>query len=465
MPGPGLMVLVDSGMSSMDCPQVVPYPEDGKSRVRLDAVRNLFRSKFGREPEIFVRVPGRVNLIGEHVDYCGYSVCPMAIEQDIVFAAATAPADGPFLKLVNSQPQAYPDITIPNRKFDISLKRDGWAAYVLCGVKGVVGSIKELANMEIAVSGRVPPGSGLSSSSALVCASLLTTAKINNISFTKYEMADLSASCERFIGMEGGGMDQAIAFLACKGCAKHIEFNPLKTTDVKLPENAVFVIGHSLVTKKKAETSEYNTRVAECRLASQVIAKKCGIPWKSIRKVVDIQNALSVTLNELMSLITKHLRTGTYTKAEICEILEVTEEELNQVSLNQNTHHIQKFVLRERMTHVASEAHRVAWWLKETTIEGLGNLMTASHNSMARDYEASDPACDRLVELAMNAGAAGARVTGAGWGGCVVALTTRDHLDDFISQLRQTFYKDYPGDVDEVLFPSEPQAGAYVVKP
>ncbi|KAF6202439.1 hypothetical protein GE061_004838 [Apolygus lucorum] len=397
MPGPGLMVLVDTVMSSTDLPQVVPYPEDGRSRVRLDAVRNLFKSKFGRDPEIFVRVPGRVNLIGEHVDYCGYSVCPMAIEQDIVFAAASVPSDGPFLKLVNSQPQAYPDITIPNKKYDISLKRDGWAAYVLCGVKGVEGTMKDrpLVNMEIAVSGRVPPGSGLSSSSALVCASLLTTAHINNISFTKYEMADLSASCERFIGLEGGGMDQAIAFLASKGCAKHIEFNPLKTTDVKLPENAVFVIGHSLVTKKKAETSEYNTRVVECRLASQIIAKKSGIPWRSIRKVVDIQNDLSVTLHELMALIKQHLRTGTYSKSEICEILEVTEDELGQISLSQNTLNIQKFVLRERVTHVVSEAHRVASWLKETTIDGLGALMTASHNSMARDYDASDPACDR----------------------------------------------------------------------
>lgn len=80
---------------------------------------------------------------------------------------------------------------------------------------------------------------------------------------------------------------------------------------------------------------------------------------------------------------------------QICDILEVTEEELKETSLTPNTHKIEKFVLRERVTHVATEAHRVAWWLKESTIEGLGNLMTASHNSMGKDYDASDPACDR----------------------------------------------------------------------
>ncbi|CAB0009807.1 unnamed protein product [Nesidiocoris tenuis] len=435
-------------------PEILSYPDKGHQQwSRLESVRALFCSKYGREPDIFVRVPGRVNLIGEHVDYCGYSVCPMAVEQNIVFAAAITPEGSPFLKLVNDQAKVYPDTTVPDRKFEIDLKRDGWAAYVLCGVKGIAEILvgKSLVNMEIAVSGTVPPGSGLSSSSALVCASLLTTAQLNNVKLTKFAMAEMSASCERFIGMEGGGMDQAIAFLATRGCAKHIQFNPVRTEDVKLPSNAVFVIGHSLVTKRKAETSEYNTRVAECRLASQIIAKESGIDWEQIKKVKDLQDALSCNLEELLNLVDKHLHAGVYTKQEVCQCLGIGENELNEISLSPSTRKIKEFVLKERVTHV-------------TSIEGLGVLMTASHNSMAKDYDASDPACDRLVNSFMTAGALGARVTGAGWGGCVVALTTPDRLNQLMDHVRLDFYAGYEGDVGKVLFQSEPQSGACVIK-
>lgn len=120
--------------------------------------------------------------------------------------------------------------------------------------------------MFVAVSGNIPPASGLSSSSALVSAAALTTSYANQFSLNKKYLSTIAADCECFIGTQGGGMDQAIAFLAEKGCAQFIEWNPLKATAVSLPNDLVFVIANSLAEANKAATSDYNERVVECRI-------------------------------------------------------------------------------------------------------------------------------------------------------------------------------------------------------
>ncbi|CAG9840200.1 unnamed protein product [Diabrotica balteata] len=100
-----------------------------------------------------------------------------------------------------------------------------------------------------------------------------TTSNLNNntqFQISKEKLASLCAECERYIGTQGGGMDQAIAFLATEGCAKHIEFSPLRSHDVTLPSKAIFVIAHSLTSMNKAATADFNCRVVECRLATQV---------------------------------------------------------------------------------------------------------------------------------------------------------------------------------------------------
>lgn len=120
--------------------------------------------------------------------------------------------------------------------------------------------------MLVAVSGNIPPASGLSSSSALVSAAALTTSYANRFSLNKQYLSTIAADCERFIGTQGGGMDQAIAFLAEKGCAQFIEWNPLKATAVSLPNDLVFVIANSLAEANKAANSDFNERVVECRI-------------------------------------------------------------------------------------------------------------------------------------------------------------------------------------------------------
>lgn len=108
-------------------------------------------------------------------------------------------------------------------------------------------------------------------------------------------------------------MDQAIAFLGKAGSAMLIEFNPLRGTDVILPETAVFVIAHSQACHNKASTTDYNLRVAECRLAAQMIAKKRNKPWEHVQRLIDIQESLNMSLNEMVSVITTDLHEEPYT--------------------------------------------------------------------------------------------------------------------------------------------------------
>ncbi len=135
------------------------------------------------------------------------------------------------------------------------------------GVGGAVG-------MDCMVDGRVPPRAGLSSSSALVVSAAICTMHANDIDLSRQALADLCAKAERFIGTQGGGMDQAIEILANRGAAKLIEFNPLVATDVALPDGAVFVVANSLAECNKAEGADYNARVAECRMAAKVASQK-----------------------------------------------------------------------------------------------------------------------------------------------------------------------------------------------
>lgn len=459
-------------------PRISGLPKEKSLRSRIELLRDIFCYRYNthNEPEFYLRIPGRVNLIGEHIDYCGYSVCPMALEQDILVAVSTTELHT-FLQAINRDTVKYGDYVTDSRFYNIDVHNVGWASYLLCGVRGVTELLEKEGripvSMQLAVSGNIPPGSGLSSSSALVCAGVLATALSNSLNLSKLELASLSATSEHHIGTVGGGMDQAIIFLGTKGDAKLIEFNPLKANNVSLLSGAVFVIAHSLVTKNKAASSEYNTRVVECRLATKILAKKKSLQWKELFRLADLQKALDVSLEEVAELVERNLHEQPYTKDEICHLLGVTKDELNAYSLTPNTQHIQEFKLQQRALHVFQEALRVEQFHKGCQqgcdLKYLGQLMTESHRSLRDLYECSHPQLDLLVRTAESCGALGARLTGAGWGGCIVGLTTEDKVDSFISRLKETFYKDRIDSVDEdldnLVFATQPGHGAEIYSP
>ncbi|XP_071446185.1 N-acetylgalactosamine kinase isoform X2 [Hetaerina americana] len=492
-----------NGVFGEECPPVKPLSFiDQTLRVRADALCSLLRKKYSKDPSFYVRVPGRVNIIGEHIDYSGYGVLPSAIQHDMLLCVAVedlgTSGKSPSIFLTNIN-DCYQDFKGSMDELVIQ-KPPSWHDYFLCGIHGILHDLKDevakehikekkaVSSIYVAVDGTIPPCSGLSSSSSLVSAAALATAYAMKVKLSKLVLASISARTERNVGTEGGGMDQAIAFLASEGCAKLIEFNPLRCHDVRLPEGASLVVAHSLATINKAAGSEYNTRVVECRLAAQVIAKHQGFAWQKIRTLGELEAAVSKNVSKndslhcALSLVETELHEEPYSKEELLKLLDISEAELIKLSLNANTTHLQSFKLKQRASHVYQEAIRVLEFENEClknlnvtaggdynskkTLEKLGELMNSSHASLRDLYECSHPQLDQLVNLCQKK-CFGARLTGAGWGGCVVALTTNSAADGFVEYLKENFYssvKQLPtcSDKNSIVFRTNLECGAVV---
>jgi N-acetylgalactosamine kinase len=509
------------------------YPDAAAASVRLTALCDAFATSFGRRAEWVARAPGRVNLIGEHVDYSGYSVLPMAVAQDVAIAGALR-TDG-VLRVRNVHGTRFAECQIGLRELldasDIrSLSANAshvWHWYVFAGVKGalVKGGVDAEAlarsGADLLVDGRVPMGSGLSSSSAVVCASFIAALRVTGARgiSTREQCADATAWCERFVGVQSGGMDQAISFLGELGAAKLIRFVPMGSTTVRLPPNAVFVIANSLEESNKAITAKqnYNKRVIECRLAATLLASRAGhlfapkydtILRDAVRDVTNNDHSLAtlhaaIVRQFALTPATQHcayLRSGVAPHARLVSINDACAA---VAALTGQPLAVDAFVAAvlpaglltpdeyaaaiynplDRLLHVVGEAMRVpllagvaqlgaslldapvdqvltiaddgAFQLsadaaKLTTgadsdhqrLVALGRLMNESQRSCHELYQCSCDSLERLVRCAREAGALGARLTGAGWGGCTVLLLDANTTPPapFLESLKKSYY-------------------------
>ncbi|XP_061451022.1 N-acetylgalactosamine kinase isoform X2 [Rhineura floridana] len=428
----------------------------------------MFISKFNSTPKFYARAPGRVNLIGEHIDYCGYAVLPMAIEQDILIAAE--PLSSQVIHLANTNP-LYSDFITNANNIQINQTKPLWYNYFLCGFKGIEDhfSLDNPSGMNCLIEGTIPPSSGLSSSSALVCCAGLVTLMTNGKTLSKVELAELCSKSERYIGTEGGGMDQSICFLAEKGTAKLIEFNPLRATDVRLPGGVAFVIANSCVEMNKAATSHFNIRVMECRLAAKLLAKSRGLDWKAMAKLQEVQVKLKLSLEEMLAVVEEVFHPEPYSIEEIGGNLGISPKELRTQILSQNTQDVTTFKLYQRAKHVYNEAARVLEFKKICTeapddaVQLLGDLMNQSHSSCKDLYECSCPELNQLVDICLQFGAVGSRLTGAGWGGCSVSMVPVDKLERFLADVKEAYYKNNNQKLaleENCLFATNPGSGA-----
>jgi N-acetylgalactosamine kinase len=385
---------------------------------RFENLKQRFVELYGREPELYARAPGRVNLIGEHIDYEGYSVLPMAIRQDTVVAIGKREEEPPMLHIANvdsSEFQACKFSADPSQEVD--RKNHVWANYFICGYKGVfehLASKGEVVGTNVGlnavVDGTVPIGAGLSSSAAIVCSSAIAILSVLNNSSTKQEVAEFSCTCERHIGTQSGGMDQAISIMAAPGVAKLIDFGPIRASDVVLPKTGSFVVANSLTESKKAETAatNYNNRVVECRLAAMVLAVKLGMSLEEARTSVHtlsdveglcVKYASSHGSSSPVIAVEKFLHEAPYNTEEIEVILEEKLTTIMKKSpttlavLAAATH----FKLHQRAKHVYTEAARVHDFRgatlqsdsEELVMKRLGELMNESHASCSLLYECS----------------------------------------------------------------------------
>eukprot|EP00249_Psilotum_nudum_P010289 c22453_g1_i1 orf=282-1847(-) len=473
-----------------------------EAQFRYQQLKSRFVELYGADPELYARAPGRVNLIGEHIDYEGYSVLPMAIRQDTIVAIGkrNPSQTAKELRIANIQPEKYNACSFPaDPSQEINLKKIVWANYFLCGYKGLYEYVAAkgidgvpYVGFDVLIDGTVPTGAGLSSSAAIVCSSAIAIMAALGLNFSKAEVAEFTCACERHIGTQSGGMDQAIALMAKIGFANLIDFNPIRASDVLLPRGGAFVIANSLAESCKAVTAatNYNNRVVECRLAAILLAVKLGMPaQEAIKKVFTLSDVEGLCVSFSASkgssdpvvAVQEHLHEEPYMVEEIEEILS---ESLQSIMAHSETSlavlaAAKHFKLNQRAKHVYSEARRVHLFQEAVQIGGsadevllrLGDLMNESHTSCSILYECSCPELEELVGVCRENGALGARLTGAGWGGCVVALVRENAVPSFILSLKEAFYQlriekglINRNDLGLYVFASKPSGGAAILK-
>jgi galactokinase len=381
------------------------------------ALAHAFEQHFGGPPTGGARAPGRVNLIGEHTDYNGGFVLPCAIDFQTLVAFgrrdANRDSSGPVRQHVPKEPGVMAPIhpaQIRVHALDLNdsdafrvdepIQRHPsktWANYVRGVVAGLLKTDHKVGGLDLAVSGNVPQGAGLSSSASLELAIGQAFKQAFDLNISPTELALIGQQAEhQFAGCLCGNMDQLIS---AHGRAQHavlIDCRSLAIEPVPLPEDLVVLIAHSRVRRGLVD-SEYNTRRAQCEAA----ANHCGVA--SLR---------DLSLERLLA---------------------------ERVALDD--------VIFRRARHIVTENERTldaAEALRRSDLSRLGPLMAQSHASMRDDFEITHPDVDRLVDITQTAlqqsgGEGGARMTGGGFGGCIVSLLRQDQ----VARVRQAIDQHY----------------------
>jgi len=411
---------------------------------RQDRLLKAARAWMGVPQPGLARAPGRVNVIGEHTDYSGCPVLPVASEHDILGAFCPR-ADG--VVRVRDHLGFFGE-----RQFRVGSLLEPYAPgdfgnYIKAAVQGLAGEGCQVG-FDLLLDGNIPPAAGMSSSSALVVLAGLVFSAVNGLADDKLALAGKMALAERYVGTQGGGMDQAASLNGVVGHALKIDFFPLRVTPVPWPESVVLVVADTLVKAPKSEAVryEFNRRSLECRLAAQVlgVARLGDLPFQPAGN----------DENSVYRQACRTLKDDQWTAAKL-GVADLGPEPPDG------------FKLLSRFQHVYSEWRRVeaaAAALRGADTATLGALMNDSHFSCRDLHQVSCPELDDLSALARDSGAWGSRMTGAGFGGCTVSLVPSERVEEFTRRLKQGYYRGRVVD-REPVFVVRPSAGASVLVP
>ena len=336
-------------------------------------ISETFKSLFGSTPDISRFTPGRVNLIGEHIDYNGGRVLPTALDLGVTMALS---------------PRSDGQIQIASDKFEDVAKRtlsdpaaDHWSDYITGALQLAYKEGFGPKGANIAVTTNLPFGAGISSSAAVTVCTLRAIRDLSNAGLSDTEIAVLARRVENdYIGMPCGIMDQMAVAIARPGQALSLDTESLAYDLIDLPKTHHMAVIHSGVFRQLNE-GRYKIRKEECDEVKAAAGRD-----------------------------------------DICC--------LSDAELNALTYLPEPFFRRAR--HCVSEHRRTVAAAKALTdhqMDTFGALMNESHISMRDDFEMSVPAVDALVADAQSFGAVGARLTGGGFGGCIVACVAKDQLD------------------------------------
>lgn len=460
---------------------IYPYPLT--QLPRYQSLISLYESLYKEKPLYIARAPGRVNLIGEHIDYSGFGVFPFALEQDTLILFS--PNESKTISIQHKDPVTFKPIILSKDPNELPPNGQEYYNYILAGYKSIIipNKVVNPVGINLLVDGNVPIAAGLSSSASIVVCSAVMTLMANGLR-EKVPLELFTNEVifyERTLGPSVGGMDQTISVMGCKNKASFISFDPIRAETIELPKGFVYVIGDSLTESKKVLTfgTRYNKRVCECYIGVLLIKKALGINKDVIMKnLSELQSFLKKSFEEMIELVEKHIKKGGYTVRELEELLEETLEVIlsfipnSQVVLTSNTHYFPY----ERAFHVYNEAQRVMLFKKTCQDPLLSNedkgvlmgaLMDQSHYSLRDLFDCSSENLETLTSLAKGFGAVGSRLTGAGWGGCMISMVRENDLEGFMQKVKEGFYdgKALGGRrMEEVLFATRPGSGAGVLE-
>jgi galactokinase len=368
-----------------------------------------FSNYFNAKPEFIVRAPGRVNLIGEHTDYNDGFVLPMAIDH-AVWIALTPRTDS----------------TVRVRSLDLEVdsafdlhsltKGDGWIEYV----KGVAYQLLKtghvLKGFDAVMTGDVPRGAGLSSSAAVELATARAFAAVSGFEWDAAQMARISQKAENeWVGVNCGIMDQMASAASAEGYALFLDCRTLEYQYAPLPEKTSVVILDTS-TRRGLVDSAYNERRSQCEEAAR---------WYGVKALRDVS---------------------------------VDELKKGESGLSE--------VVMKRARHIVTENARVleaVQVMKVGNVKRLGELFNASHASLRDDFEVTNEALNQIVECAQEQSSCyGARMTGAGFGGCAVALVQEESAQEFAKAVSAA-YKQRSG-LDASVYVCKASAGASIIE-
>lgn len=402
----------------MSADAVLPELSEAPDRpAAARSVRDRFEEVYGYAPDGVWSAPGRVNIIGEHVDYQDGLCLPMAISHRCFAAAARTPTDRVRIRSVQSEETFAMDAA------DLSPEKvSGWPAYVA----GVLWALRpfisgaERAGMDILIDGHVPLGSGLSSSAALECSAAEAMESLLSLGT---EPLDRVRACIRaetdFAGASTGGLDQAASVLSHAGQALLLDCRDFSTTPV--PWDLASQDLALLICDTRAEHSHVDGEYAARRRDSERAAQEIGVATLRDVDPADLDAAL---------------------------------ERIEDPTVRRRARHVVTEIQRVRETAQLLEAGGV-----RENLERIGALLNASHDSLRDDYEVTVPALDVAVDAAREAGAHGARMTGGGFGGSIIALVEADAAQRVAGAIADAFAREGLGEAEFFLALPEDGAG------
>jgi galactokinase len=382
-------------------------------------VRQTHEELYGVPPEFIAAAPGRVNLIGEHIDYNDGFVLPMAIERYVVMAASSAAAGQTRSRFHSISMDSDAVLACDGGPTD-ELETPGWACYVQGVLAGFAASGRQCPVLDVSFDSTVPLGGGLSSSAALEVATATLLEATTNVTLDMREKALICQKAEHdYAGVPCGIMDQFSSVFGKDGELMLLDCRSQEITAVPFVNDDVTLLIANSNVKHKLNGGEYAERRSQCDAALQKIGKAS---WRDVT-MEDVQACRD-------QLSGPEYRRATHVVGEIAR------------------------------TTQAAEA------LSAGQMDTVGELMYASHESLSKDFEVSCKELDLLVDLARDVGAAGgvigSRMTGGGFGGCTVTLVRTDAATALIETLIKS-YEAQTG-IKPTCFISRPALGAHIVR-